>query len=126
MLTRQLASTARTAIRATSTPALSFAPRLSRTYAGQPNTNSDANGSPVTSTSHPTVPHAAPEPTPFFARKNIGLEVTPLMAFIIAAVAIGFGVKNLIYDDGIQHRHGVPRDEPLQEAINGDGKDNGK
>ena len=35
-----------------------------------------------TSGPHQTIPHAPPKPTPFFARKNIGLEVTPLMAFI--------------------------------------------
>lgn len=28
------------------------------------------------------MPKTPPEPTPFFARKMIGLEVTPLMAFI--------------------------------------------
>ncbi|GAA6031985.1 hypothetical protein JCM8097_003374 [Rhodosporidiobolus ruineniae] len=112
-------------LRATPSPLLARAPvrALSSTplrLAGQPDHTSDAkNGSPVTSTSHPTVPHAPPKPTAFFARKNIGLEVTPLMAFILTIVTLGtsFLVKNALTDQGVQHRHGVERDEELEKAI---------
>ncbi|GAA5969163.1 hypothetical protein JCM11641_007494 [Rhodosporidiobolus odoratus] len=90
-----------------------------RSYATQPSGTTEANGSPVTSTSHPTVPHAPPRPTAFFARKNIGLEVTPLMAFVgvIASVALGFLAKNALTDQGIQHRHGVEEDDDLKKAL---------
>ncbi|BGO92775.1 hypothetical protein NBRC10512_007894 [Rhodotorula toruloides] len=95
------------------------APSFHRTYAGQPDRSSSHEGAPVTSTSHPTVPRTPPKPTPFFARKNIGLEVTPLMAFIgtIVTVAIGFMVHALMTDNTIQHRHGVPEDDELKKAI---------
>ncbi|GAA5861323.1 hypothetical protein JCM1840_005334 [Sporobolomyces johnsonii] len=85
---------------------------LSRNYADKP----------TTSTSHPTVPHAPPKPTPFFARKNIGLEVTPLMAFIatIAILATGSLVRNLLTDEDIHERHGVPKDEALEKALASD------
>ncbi|GAA5856341.1 hypothetical protein JCM8547_000880 [Rhodosporidiobolus lusitaniae] len=87
---------------------------------GQPAENSHRpDGSPVTSTSHPTVPHPPKPDTPFFARKNIGLEVTPLLAFVatIATLGISFGVKNFFFDDGIQHRHGVEVDDKLKEVL---------
>ncbi|GJN92251.1 hypothetical protein Rhopal_005281-T1 [Rhodotorula paludigena] len=115
-------------------PSLSAAPPrlplLYRTYAdtSRPNT-SEGHGVGTTSTSHQTVmPKTPPEPTPFFARKMIGLEVTPLMAFIgtIVVVALGFLGKNLITEDSIQHRHGVIDDKALKEAVNSDGHDSGK
>ncbi|GAA5897052.1 hypothetical protein JCM5296_004281 [Sporobolomyces johnsonii] len=90
---------------------------LSRNYADVP-----TGDKPTTSTSHPTVPHAPPKPTPFFARKNIGLEVTPLMAFIatIALLATGSLVRNLLTDEDIHERHGVPKDEALEKALASD------
>ncbi|BGP52717.1 hypothetical protein JCM8202_005613 [Rhodotorula sphaerocarpa] len=97
-----------------------FALAQKRTYANhQPAETSEHAGRPVTSTSHPTVPKTPPEPTPFFARKNIGLEVTPLMAFIgvIVTVGIGFMVHALLTEDAVQHRHGVPDDAELKKAI---------
>ncbi|BGP12542.1 hypothetical protein JCM10213_004873 [Rhodosporidiobolus nylandii] len=125
MLSRQLASTSRVAraplaaiaSRPTST---SLAAHVGlRNYSSPASGLSEGHGKPTTSTAHPTVPHAPPKPTPFFARKNIGLEVTPLMAFVgtIVTLATGFLIENLITDDSIQHRHGVERDEALEKAI---------
>ncbi|BGP36510.1 hypothetical protein JCM10450v2_000407 [Rhodotorula kratochvilovae] len=136
MLSRSAAQTARLAARpARRVPSLvaplrsSPAPSLARTYASPAGTGSgEGHGQPVTSGPHSTVPHTPPKPTPFFARKNIGLEVTPLMAFVgtIVTVATGFLIKNLITEDSIQHRHGVVDDDELKKAINSDGKDTGK
>ncbi|GAA5918441.1 hypothetical protein JCM1841_003969 [Sporobolomyces salmonicolor] len=90
---------------------------LSRNYADIP-----TGDKPTTSTSHPTVPHAPPKPTPFFARQNIGLEVTPLMAFLatIALLATGSLVRNLLTDKDIHQRHGVPNDEALEKVLASD------
>ncbi|GAA6064543.1 hypothetical protein JCM10212_005647 [Sporobolomyces blumeae] len=76
-------------------------------------------GPNATSTSESTIPHKPPKPTPFFAWKNIGLEVTPLMAFIaaIALVATGSLVRNLIQDPDIHQRHGVPNDDKLKKVL---------
>ncbi|GAA5980945.1 hypothetical protein JCM10908_003926 [Rhodotorula pacifica] len=103
--------------------ALSSSLLQKRAYANQPAGTSEHAGSPVTSTSHPTVPKAPPKPTAFFARKNIGLEVTPLMAFVgtIVTVAIGFLVHAYLTDDTVAHRHGVP-DDPALKKIIGDPK----
>ncbi|GAA5838482.1 hypothetical protein JCM9279_003257 [Rhodotorula babjevae] len=126
MLHRSLAQTARSAARpARFTPSLLAAPpRLARGYA-EPAPTGQFKATSETSGPHQTVPHAPPKPTPFFARKNIGLEVTPLMAFIgtIVTIATGFLVKNLITDDSIQHRHGVDNDEGLNKVLNSDGTD---
>ncbi|TKA52714.1 hypothetical protein B0A53_04167 [Rhodotorula sp. CCFEE 5036] len=107
--------------RPTTRPAFvsAFALAQKRAYANQPAGTSEHAGSPVTSTSHPTVPKTPPKPTAFFARKNIGLEVTPLMAFIgtILTVAIGFLVHAYLTDDTVQHRHGVQDDPELKKII---------
>ncbi|GAA5923356.1 uncharacterized protein JCM15063_003622 [Sporobolomyces koalae] len=89
-----------------------------RTYASQSDP-SHPRGTADTSTAHPTVPHAPPKPTPFFAWKNIGLEVTPLMAFIatIAVVATGALVRNLLTDPDIHSRHGVEVDDKLKKVL---------
>ncbi|GAA6051685.1 hypothetical protein JCM3770_001227 [Rhodotorula araucariae] len=132
MLSRSAAQTARLATRPARLAPAFVAPHrslpaasLTRAYASPA---SEGHGNPVTSGPHSTVPHTPPKPTPFFARKNIGLEVTPLMAFVgtIVAVATGFLIKNLITEDSIQHRHGVVDDDELTKVINSDGKDTGK
>ncbi|GAA5897396.1 hypothetical protein JCM6882_001876 [Rhodosporidiobolus microsporus] len=119
MLSRALTSSARRAAFTPTSSRVALFSSSARRFGGQPDHNSNSQGSPVTSTSHPTVPHAAPKPTAFFARKNIGLEVTPLMAFIatIGAVGISFLVKNALFDEGVQHRHGVEKDDALKKAI---------
>ncbi|GAA5903281.1 hypothetical protein JCM8208_002264 [Rhodotorula glutinis] len=126
MLHRSLAQSARSAARpfASSPARISAPPRLARGYA-EPAPTGQSKATSETSGPHQTIPHAPPKPTPFFARKNIGLEVTPLMAFIgtIVTVATGFLVKNLITDDSIQHRHGVDNDEGLNKVLNSDGRD---
>ncbi|GAA5885495.1 hypothetical protein JCM16303_002226 [Sporobolomyces ruberrimus] len=68
---------------------------------------------------HPTEPHTPPKPDAFFAMKNIGLEVTPLMVFIgtIALVATGALVRNLISDPDIHSRHGVENDDKLKQVL---------
>ncbi|GAA5859273.1 hypothetical protein JCM5353_003557 [Sporobolomyces roseus] len=104
----------------TSFPRMPSAFSAARSYASGAGIESESKPSkPTTSTSHPTVPHTAPKPTPFFARKNIGLEVTPLIAFIatIATVATGFLVKNLLYDPEIHTRHGVENDAKLEKVL---------
>lgn len=104
MLHRSLAQSARSAARpfASSPARISAPPRRSspslpspplrtradsrphtvaRGYA-EPAPTGQSKATSETSGPHQTIPHAPPKPTPFFARKNIGLEVTPLMAFI--------------------------------------------
>ncbi|GAA5844717.1 hypothetical protein JCM11251_007357 [Rhodosporidiobolus azoricus] len=120
MLSRALTASTRSAAAFTPTSSrVAFLSSSARRFAGQPDHNSTTkDGSPVTSTSHPTVPHAPPKPTPFFARKNIGLEVTPLMAFIATFVPVASLKRSgTLFDQGVQHRHGVDKDEALEKAL---------
>ncbi|GAA5959338.1 hypothetical protein JCM10213_008104 [Rhodosporidiobolus nylandii] len=53
-----------------------------RDYSSPASGLSEGHGKPTTSTAHPTVPHAPPEPTPFFA---------PRIALAARCYVAGFG-----------------------------------
>jgi len=65
---------------------------VARGYA-EPAPTGQSKATSETSGPHQTIPHAPPKPTPFFARKNIGLEVTPLMAFIGTVRSLSFSLS---------------------------------
>ncbi|GAA5834983.1 hypothetical protein JCM3766R1_002061 [Sporobolomyces carnicolor] len=66
-----------------------------------------------------TRPHTPPSPEPFFSRKRMSLEITPLFALIgtIVIVATGAIVRNLVSDPDIHSRHGVEVDDKLKKVL---------
>lgn len=68
-----------------------------------------------------TRPHTPPSPEPFFSRKRMSLEITPLFALIgtIVIVATGAIVRNLVSDPDVSSflRFNVPAAQLISSAL---------